>query len=238
VVVVDNASKVGPEVPEGTDVVRSEERLSRGAARNLGLRGVETEFVLFLDADDLLLDGALERLEAQLVAPPECAACAMSILEGEVGSEAAAGRHSVPRAFVPRMSRARRLFALANAVWPLYSTQGGTLIRVGSVSAHAYDDSDGGEDWVLGCSLAVRGVRVLNEPGLLYRRHPAAWAWADAPAGYGLDQAAAAVRERLRADPAVSLPMRAALPAIGLLQRLLLGVVRPLKVRLRPPPRE
>ncbi len=237
VVVVDNASATPLPSIEDVAVVSSAERLSRGAARNLGLRHVTTEFVLFLDADDLLLDGSLARLESQLDALPECAACGMSILEGEVGTAEPAGRHSVPRPFVPRLSRLRRTFALADAVWPLYSTQGATLIRTGSVSAHAYDDTDGGEDWVLGLSLALRGVRILEEPGLIYRRHPAASGWADPRSSGYLPKGAAGVRQRLRDDPAAPAWMRMAIPAIGLGQLLLLRVLWPLKVRLGPAPR-
>jgi glycosyltransferase involved in cell wall biosynthesis len=59
VVVVDNASAARvPELP-GTTVVRAPQRLTVGAARNLGLDAVETEHVLVLDADDRLLPGTI-----------------------------------------------------------------------------------------------------------------------------------------------------------------------------------
>ena len=59
IVVVDNASAVAVPTLEGTDVVRTSKRLSAGEARNAGMRHVDTEFVMFLDADDELLAGAL-----------------------------------------------------------------------------------------------------------------------------------------------------------------------------------
>src|SRR4051794_24110007 len=62
IVVVDNASSRAVPPVEGGEVVRSSRRLTEGAARNLGLEHVETEFVLFLDADDMLLDGTLQFL--------------------------------------------------------------------------------------------------------------------------------------------------------------------------------
>jgi hypothetical protein len=231
-VVVDNCSVSDVAAPSGARVVHSDRRLTRGEARNLALKDVKTEFVLFLDADDLLLPGALERLESQMDADPEGAACAMSILEGEVGSAVVDRRHSVPRKFVPALSRVRPLFAMACAAWPLYSTQGATLIRTSSISTHAYADADGGEDWALALSLALRGVTVLRQPGLLYRRHPKGSGWADpASSGY-MPQGAAGVRQRLRSDPAAPPWLRLLLPAVWAAHVVLLRALWPLKVRL------
>ncbi len=57
IVVVDNASSTPVPELEGCEVVRAPRRLSVGAARNLGLEQVATEYVVFLDADDMLLEG-------------------------------------------------------------------------------------------------------------------------------------------------------------------------------------
>ena len=233
IVVVDNRSDAPVAVPPGAAVIRTERRLSRGEARNLALREVVTDFVLFLDADDLLLPGALEQLETHLDTDPECAACAMSILEGEVGRAGADGRHSVPRPFVPALSRLRPLFAMACAMWPLYSTQGATLIRADAISEHAYADSDGGEDWALATSLAMRGVTVMGQPGLIYRRHPKGGGWADPLSTGYMPQGAADVRRRLRSDSAAPRWLRASLPAVWLAHLLLLRVVWPLAIRLK-----
>src|SRR4051812_28627801 len=66
VVVVDNASTSDVPELEGCELVRSGQRLTVGAARNLGLEQVVTEYVVFLDADDLLLDGALEFMASRI----------------------------------------------------------------------------------------------------------------------------------------------------------------------------
>ena len=64
VLVVDNASELPVTPPAGAELVRSERRLTRGAARNLGLAHVRSPLVMFLDADDVLLPGALTTLTA------------------------------------------------------------------------------------------------------------------------------------------------------------------------------
>src|SRR4051812_11396853 len=62
IVVVDNASSTPVPQLSASTVVRSPRRLSVGAARNLGLEQVTTQFVVFLDADDMLLEGAIEHM--------------------------------------------------------------------------------------------------------------------------------------------------------------------------------
>lgn len=57
---------------EGVRVVRQENRGLSGA-RNRGLAEIDAEFVLFLDADDRLLPGALETLADALAARPDAA---------------------------------------------------------------------------------------------------------------------------------------------------------------------
>ena len=124
IIVADNASDV--EVPEisGTTVVRSPRRLSVGEARNLGLERVETEYVVILDADDELTAGALTSLRAGIDADPGIAVYAMSLLDADTGA-----RHRTPRRFVPALTRARRLFALATATWSLYPIHGSAIMR-------------------------------------------------------------------------------------------------------------
>src|SRR5258708_32512860 len=82
IVVVDNASSTPVPPLEGCDLVRSPRRLSVGAARNLGLDQVATEYVLFLDADDMLLDGTLDFLRGRFSADVELALSACALLYG------------------------------------------------------------------------------------------------------------------------------------------------------------
>ena len=88
IIVVDNASTTPVPALEGVAVVRTPRRLSAGAARNLGLAEVESEYVTFLDADDLLPEGTLRHLSSELSAHPEAAVAVSSIMEA--GDRAAA----------------------------------------------------------------------------------------------------------------------------------------------------
>ena len=231
IVVVDNASvEVVSELP-GTTVVRSGERLSAGAARNLGLPHVRTEYVLFLDADDELINGALDTLWRAIEGEPRCAAVAMSPVEVPSGR-----LHRNPRRFVPVLARVPRLFALATSVWSLYPTQGSALLRTASVrDAGGYADSSGGEDWPLAVSQAFRGrVRIERRPVLRYHALDTSL-WRQARGTRDVLAGARLVRDRIRSDPAVPGWARAALPLIALAQGVLIVAVRPLFRALRSP---
>src|SRR5947208_1713775 len=128
ILVVDNASSVPVPELEGCEVVRAPHRLTVGAARHLGLEQVATEFVVFLDADDLMLDGTLDFLLPRIAGDPGIAVFTTSILDGETGE-----RHVTPRRFVPTLTRRPRLFAFANAVWALLPLQGCAILRTEQV---------------------------------------------------------------------------------------------------------
>src|SRR5436309_3350998 len=85
IVVVDNASSTAVPALEGYEIVRSSRRLSAGAARNLGLEHVTTEFVVFLDADDMLLEGTLEFLHERIAGDARLVVCSTLILDGASG---------------------------------------------------------------------------------------------------------------------------------------------------------
>src|SRR4051794_1527038 len=83
IVVVDNASAEPLPTLDGARVVRSDLRLTTGAARNLGLGAVTAPLVVFLDADDLMLPGALAALQAGLGGGD--IAFALAIVDGDTG---------------------------------------------------------------------------------------------------------------------------------------------------------
>jgi glycosyltransferase involved in cell wall biosynthesis len=225
IVVVDNAStELLPELP-GARVVRSETRLSSGAARNLGLEQVTAPLVVFLDADDLMLPGSLATLTAGLRS--DDTAFAMAIIDGDTG-----GPHRAPRRIAYALARMPRLFALANTIWSLLPTQGATVLRTADVrAAGGYGDRSQGEDWALAAALAWRGsIRFSHEPGLVYR-----WRF-DSPgqpgAGADLLDNARFLRSRLRADPAIPALVKRLLPLIAAGQWAAVEFVRPV-VRAR-----
>lgn len=220
--VVDNASD--PPVGElaGADVERSSTRLSVGAARNLGLERVTTPFVLFWDADDLMCPGILAVLEDRLTADPAAIGAAAGILEDQPRVP-----HRWPRRWARRLASKPMPFALVNSVWSVYPTTGATLLRADAVrAAGGFGDASSGEDWSLGVSLAFRGRLLFEEtPGRIYRRH-AGSLWEKQGGRADLVRNAAAVRARLRADPAAPAALR---PVLGVLQRVAIDGLRPLR---------
>lgn len=213
-IVVENASEIALPALGPVEVVPLDRRLSTGAARNAGLEHVRTPYVVFLDADDLLLPGALSALVEGLDGNDGCSAYVMSIIDGITGA-----RHRSPRRLARVLCGSPALFALANTVWSLLPTQGAAIMRTADVRAcGGYADSNRGEDWVLAASLAFRGEVVFDpRPGLCYRQR------ADSPGSVGLSgvvllENARRVRARVRADPAIPGWAKSALPLIAAAQ--------------------
>lgn len=227
ILIVDNASDDAVCPPPGAEVIRAPRRLTVGAARNHGLAHVRSPFVLFWDADDLMLPGTLEFLEDRLRADPGVVAAAAAIVE-----DVPRVRHRWPPRWAPAFARRRRAFALANAVWSMLPATGATLMRTAAVRhAGGYADADSGEDWVLGVSLAFRGrVELHDVPGRVYRRRVGSL-WEARRSTRHLLGHAAAVDRRLLVDPGIPRWATAGAPVIALFQALLL-IARPVAKRL------
>jgi glycosyltransferase involved in cell wall biosynthesis len=170
VVVVDNASAITvPEAP-GAVTLRLPLRRSAGAARNAGLATVGTPLVCFLDADDELLPGTLERLRARLAAhQSSVASVAASVAWLEGSGETVAWRWPRPLAY--RLCRHPRLFAAAASLRNQYPTTGAALLRTEAMrEIRGFADADHEEDWLPGAALAARGrVDLDRRPGRRYR---------------------------------------------------------------------
>jgi len=222
VLLVDNAAGLAPVEREDVEVLRCPRRVSLGYARNAGLEAVSTPYVLFWDADDVMLPGTLARLEATLDRNSGAIAAVAGIVE------APGVPHPWPRPLSARLARRPRLLALAQAVTHMFPTTGAALMRTEVVrEAGGFGDFGGPEDWVLGAAIAFRGrVEFDPHPGRLYRQHDASLR------GLGIGfavriKAAAAVRRRLRTGPGVPRVVRAAAPALAPLQLLVIFVVGP-----------
>ena len=220
VVLVDNASGVPvPSLPPGVEIVRSERRLSVGAARNLGLGRVETENVIFCDADDRLLPGAMALLSARMAERPELAAtiCRYVSWNPETGARAVLERS--PRPVVFRVARYRRLFALAGLRYNCFPVVGGILRTRAVKDAGGFGDGNVGEDWILGAQLAFRGpIEFHREPSFLRRVHAGSlWYRPHAPSDY-LTRCDL-LRERIAGDAAVPRWVKAGLPLLALVHR-------------------
>ena len=153
-------------------------RRSVGAARNAGLATVGTSLVCFLDADDELLPGTLERLRARLAARPSCvASVAASVAWLEGSGETVSWRWPRPLAY--RLCRHPRLFAAAASLRNQYPTTGAALMRTEAMrGAGGFADADHEEDWLPGVALAARGrVDLDRRPGRRYRVSDAIALW-------------------------------------------------------------
>lgn len=232
VLIVDNAAEPALVAPLGVDVVRSDERLTVGGARNLGLDKVATPYVMFWDADDQMLPGTIDALRRLLDAGPDVVVAASRILEDD-GTD-----HGWPRRRLAPLARVPRLWALLHAVTSLFPTTGAVLVRTDVMrDAGGFPDVDGGDDWAAGLALALRGrIALSDHPGRVYRRHDGsisdAWVRAN-HVGH-----ARTVRRMLRHDVAAGPFRHAAVPVVAAGQLVVGGVLRPLRRRLRPRLRE
>jgi glycosyltransferase involved in cell wall biosynthesis len=222
IIVVDNASEPPIGDAAGAEVFRTPMRMTVGAARNFGLEQVRTPYVVFWDADDLMLPGTLRRLHDRIAADPAAVLVTAAVLEGDPPRP-----HHFPRPWTRPLARFPRAWALLHSVWSLFPTNGATMLRTEPARASGFADANSGEDWVLSVSLAFRG-RILfePEPGLLYRRHETSLL-ATQRSRSQLARNAAAVRERIRADAGIPRWARALMPVIAALQFAVLHLVSP-----------
>jgi glycosyl transferase family 2 len=173
-VVIDNASTVPiPPLPLHSTIVRTAERLSVGAARNIGLRLAETPFVSFLDADDIVMPGTIPLLVSRLLARPEltAAACAPLAWDPDTGTVWPLTFPSPRTLRVARWPAFYRVYAAAANRIP---TTGCVVMRTDLArSAGGFSDANFAEDWPLNVGLAFRGpIELLPVPGRRLRVHP------------------------------------------------------------------
>jgi glycosyltransferase involved in cell wall biosynthesis len=224
ILVVDNASDEPLPDLGDAELIMAPRRLTVGAARNLGLERVGTPYVLFWDADDLMLPGTVPFLRERLAADDGVIAAAAAIMEEEPRMP-----HRWPRPWTAPLTRLPKAFALAHSVWSLFPSTGSTIMRAAAVrESGGYADANSGEDWVLGVSLAFRGrLEIHSRPGRVYRRRVGSlWEQRRAPRHHL--RHGAAVRERLRSDPGIPGWAKRLVPAIAALQVVAVTVIRPL----------
>jgi glycosyltransferase involved in cell wall biosynthesis len=168
--VVDNHSRAPLPNVDADVWVRSSTRLTVGAARNMGLAMVETPFVMFMDADDVALPGALATLMQEMRKSPELVSVAGGIVAWDPSTNSREAARW-PFAYTRRLQRWRRLFALWNCVRDVYPVTGTVVNRTEVVRrAGGFADVNWAEDWSLGAPMCFGGhVRTLSTPTMLYR---------------------------------------------------------------------
>jgi glycosyltransferase involved in cell wall biosynthesis len=138
------------------------------AARNAGMAVARGRAVLCLDADDVLVPGALQRLLAALDDNPKSVAAYGAYLPiSETGQQLASAPSRI--SIFPPRDTLRHLLAKNFIV-----TGGTLLMRTDAARSAGQFETDitFGEDWDLWCRLALRGdfVPVHGEPVLYYRQ--------------------------------------------------------------------
>lgn len=153
VIVVDNASSPPVSIPD-VNLVRTEQRLSLGGARNLGLSHSTTDYVLFLDADDVLLPGSIDEMLSTIPdvaqgGPRPVLVCA-SLVDPTNGVA-----YHWPYAWMRRATTWPRLFQLLETFRPSFPVNGSLIPRSAAARTLGYDNNpESAEDWTFGVSLS------------------------------------------------------------------------------------
>jgi glycosyltransferase involved in cell wall biosynthesis len=173
VIVVDNASTAPVHLDQRIQVVRTPRRITLAGARNLGLNLVRTEFVCFLDGDDVLIPPALKTLTDTMRRNHDLVLAAGSSVLWD--SE----REVVARSFVPPRRafayfRNRRWLAIRQTTDRVIPTHGAVVQRTVAMRAvGGFPDTAYGENWLLGVSLALAGgISLSPRPMKFYRVGP------------------------------------------------------------------
>ena len=217
VIIVDNANSAPIDSPDNATVVRSNEVLTLGEARNFGLEQVKTEYVLFLDADDELCPNILRTMTRVLDEDPDLVAVAPRIVDRKTGSQ-----YVWPRRWSYWLQeRHPKLFRAAECYRPCFPVNASLIRTSVAKSTPGYGSSPhSAEDWLFGVSLALRGpIALVNEYGLIYESRPGG-VWSRQTRWRQHARHRTEVRRRLREDPATPLALRFALPLLAVAHEL------------------
>lgn len=210
-VVVDNASAAPLPQPDGARLVRVAQRLPLGAARNRGLAEASTPYVVFWDADDVMLPDALATMQKAMNGDRRLVAFAMAIAEAPSGR-----RHRWPRRRLAQLARIPPALALLHCIWSQFPTTGAIMRTDVARQAGGFSAADSGDDWCLGVSLAFRGrIGWSEQPGRLYQLRPGSIWDRYFTLAHQRDHATA-VRLRVREDEGIPEWAKRLLPVIWL----------------------
>jgi cellulose synthase/poly-beta-1,6-N-acetylglucosamine synthase-like glycosyltransferase len=171
IIIIDNASRLPVDSPTAAQLIALRTRRSIGAARNAGLAGVTTPYVVFADADDEITPGSLVRSLDILHRRPTAAGVIGRSIVDEDGRYRRRGR--TPRTAFCLASRSAPRLAPLFWLTAFQCSITSTVLRTTAVrDAGGFADTDIGEDWQLAARLARRGPLIcLDDPVRVYHRH-------------------------------------------------------------------
>ncbi len=221
ILIVDNCSdRPIPAIP-GSRAMRLPRRVSVGAARNAGLAAVTTPYVMFMDADDKLLPGAVAHLRNLLECHPGASLAAGRIVDW-VPETGARWPKPWPSRFAHRASATSDgLFRLCNLSRNMTPITGCAVIRTAMAQATGGFPDSTAEDWTFGVAMSFQGRVLLTQREVkLYRWRAqglSKQALHDLPA---LLEARAATRAALASTPKVPGWLKALRPLLALVHTL------------------
>jgi glycosyltransferase involved in cell wall biosynthesis len=171
-IIVDNSSTIPIPLPARARHIHLPSRRTTGAARNAALKLIDTEFVMFADADDEVAPGSIHRSLSDLARHRRAAGVIGRSLVYEHGRPVRDGIRPTPTV----LAIAR---TIPGADLPLWLTDfrgsiTSTVLRTDAVrSAGGFGDLDHGEDWILAARIARRRpFHWTTENVRHYHRHP------------------------------------------------------------------
>jgi GT2 family glycosyltransferase len=172
-VVEDGTADADESTLAGARLIRLD-RVGRSRARNAGVQAAETEYVAFLDADDVALPDRFERQHAALESEPDAPMCFGAVTMADADLEPDAATNEVIGARFARLVSGPANFERILATrCPIYTSA--TMVRRDAfLSAGGYDPRfDAYEDLDLYLRLSRLGnlVPCPGGPVTLYRLH-------------------------------------------------------------------
>ena len=159
----DDSAEIALQFAPRINVIRQKNQ-GESVARNVGLRAATGDYVLFLDADDLLAVEAVERLESAVRRSPGTVAV-MGVASFTEHPDSPFERS------IPELTSFFPTIVQTNCGPPhCWFTPRELALSVGGFR----EDLVNSEDWDFWGRIALTGARLMSVPyiGALYRRHP------------------------------------------------------------------
>jgi len=169
IIIVANGEAFPAElIDRGYICIRTSEQVDIGSARNAGLELVSTRYVLFCDADDLPVSGAISDMLAALEQHPK------AVLATGFNMRADGEPYPWPDPSMPLLVHKRRRLMLRQWGWNQMFAAGGTVFRTRVLAAAGgFPSMELAEDGALIALLSAIGEIVfLDRPTRIYQIHP------------------------------------------------------------------